>query len=112
VIRARLVLDKKGTIRRFEATGHAGTGAPGFDLACAAFSALARSSYRALEALGGIELKGDAAEPGTLHYEVLGSGAETERAAGIADFLVVGLSDLARDFPRALSIEIERDWEE
>lgn len=112
MIRARLVLDAHGAIRLFSAAGHSGKSLRGYDIVCAAFSAFARTAYRTLEVLPGIELRGEAAEPGAMNFEVLRPAAGTERAAGIADFLVTGLGDLARDYPDAVTLTIERDLEE
>jgi hypothetical protein len=73
---------------------------------------LARTAYRALEALPGIELQGSAPEPGSLSFHVVKAAASVERAAGIADFLVAGIGDLARDYPGAVQFVLERDWRE
>lgn len=47
-----------------------------------------------------------------MDFEVLKPAAGTERAAGIADFLLTGLGDLAREYPDAVALTIERDLEE
>jgi uncharacterized protein len=112
VIRAVIALDEKGRVRRFDATGHSGKASPGYDTVCAAFTVLARTAYKALEALPGIEIEGRAPEPGSLSFEVIRSAGDGERAAGIADCLVTGLSDLAREYPEAVALSIERDLEE
>lgn len=112
MIRAKVVLDKEGRVLGFDAEGHAESASRGYDVVCAAFSVLARTAYRALEALPGIELKGAASEPGSLDFEVIRPAANAERAAGIADCLVTGMRDLARDYPGAVAFSIERDWEE
>jgi uncharacterized protein len=112
VIRARVVLDEHGTLRRFSASGHAGRFVRGRDVVCAAFTVLARTAYRALGAIPGIELRGEAAELGALDFKILRPAAGIERAAGIADFLVTGLGDLAREYPDAVALTIERDLEE
>lgn len=112
MICARVVLDGRGTLKSFFAEGHAGAALRGYDLVCAAFSVLARTAYRALEALPGTELRGEAARPGDMSFEVLRPAAEAERAAGVADFLLTGLGDLAREYPDAVALTIERDLEE
>ena len=96
----------------FEAAGHAESASRGYDIVCAAFSMTARTAYRALEALPGVELHGVAPEPGFLSFKVLRPAANAERAAGIADSLVIGMGDLARDYPGAVAFSIVRDWEE
>jgi uncharacterized protein len=109
VIRAKLVLDKDGGLLGFEAAGHAGRAARGEDIVCAAFSVLARTAFRSLEVLPGLSLRGRAAEPGSLSFEVLSPAESAERAAGIADFLARGMGDLARDYPDVVAVTIERE---
>ena len=112
MIRARVVLDERGELLSFSASGHAGRFLCGRDVVCAAFSVLVRTAYRALEALPGIELRGEAEGPGRLDFAVLSPALGTEKAAGIADFLLTGLGDLAREYPDAMALTIERDLEE
>jgi len=109
MISAKLVLDEGEGLLSFRATGHAAAGDRGYDIVCAAFSVLARTAYSSLDALPGIELRGSAPEPGSLSFEVRRPPASRERAAGIADFLIAGLSDLARYYPEAVELELERD---
>ncbi len=111
MIRARLSLDAAGCISAFTASGHAGCGSRGSDLVCAAFTILARTAFRSLELLPGIEIRGRAERPGSLDFSVLVPADDTGRARGIADFLVCGLTDVARDFPDAVVVEIERSSE-
>ncbi len=112
MIRATALLDAEAALRRFKASGHAAAGDRGFDIVCAAFSILARTAYRALEGLPGIELSGTAPGPGYLSFEVIKPASSPERAAGIADFLIAGMGDLAREYPGAVEFELERDWRE
>jgi len=108
MIRARLSLDEAGCIVGFGASGHSGIAPRGVDIACAAFSVLARTAYRSLQGLEGIELRGKAEERGQLDFEVRRQPGDIGKARGIAEFLAIGLDDLARDYPDALSITIER----
>ena len=112
MIRAKVVLDGEGRVLSFEAAGHSGRASAGYDIICAAFSVLARTIYRALEALPSIEIRGIAPEPGSLSFEVLKPAESAERAAGIADCLVMGLGDLAGEYPEAVGFSIEHDLEE
>jgi uncharacterized protein YsxB (DUF464 family) len=113
VIAAKVVLDEKGGIARFEATGHAGRGKAGQDIVCAAFTVLARTAYETLLGFPGAVLDIVAPEPGILRFRVksIGSGSP-ERAAGVADFLLAGLSGLEREYPAELGLSIERNWRE
>jgi uncharacterized protein YsxB (DUF464 family) len=112
VIKAKIVLGKGGALKNFEANGHAERGAQGFDVVCAAFSILARTAYRSLEALPGVKLRGEASEPGSLSFEVLEAGRDAGQAAGIAVFLITGMGDVAREYPDAVAVTIERYLEE
>lgn len=113
MIAAKLVLDADSCIARFEAEGHAGHGPKGGDIVCAAFTVLARTAYESLATLPGLELSGSAPEPGSLEFAVRRLPLEQrERAAGIADFLQVGLSGLEREYPGEIGLTIERYWRE
>ncbi len=111
MIRARLSLDSGGAIAAFGASGHAERGARGDDIVCAAFTVLARTAYRSLEALPGIGLQGSASRPGSLDFSVTRPPRDRELAVGIAVFLSIGLGDLARDYPDAVAVTIERSSE-
>jgi len=113
VIRSKAILDVEGRIIRFEAEGHADRGSRGQDITCAAFTVLARTAYECLASLPGVEADGIAPEPGVLRFGVrrYGEGC-VERAAGIADFLLAGISGLEREFPGAVELSIDRFWRE
>jgi uncharacterized protein YsxB (DUF464 family) len=113
VIAAKVVLDADGRIARFEASGHGGRASAGKDIACAAFSVLARTAYEVLAALPGADLEGSAPKPGELRFSVRRIAPESgERASGIADFLLAGISGLEREFPGQVALTIERYWRE
>jgi uncharacterized protein len=112
MISAKAVVGRGGELLAFAAKGHADRGFKGNDIVCAAFSVMARTAYKALKDLQGIELSGSAPEPGNLSFEVIKPASRPERAAGIADFLVAGMGDLARDYPEAVEFVLEHDWRE
>jgi uncharacterized protein YsxB (DUF464 family) len=113
VIAALVVLDAEGRIARFEASGHGGRARAGKDIVCAAFSALSRTAYEVLAALPGAELEGSAPKPGELRFSVRRMAPEyCERAVGIAEFLLAGISGLEREFPGEVALTIERYWRE
>lgn len=113
MIGARLLLDADSCIVRFEASGHAGHGARGEDIVCAAFTVLARTAFEALAALPGLEISGSAPVRGSMSFAVRSLPPESrERAAGIADFLQVGISGLEREYPGEIGLTIERYWRE
>ncbi len=110
MISARVYLDETGGIARFEASGHSGQGPAGRDIVCAAFTVLARTAFETLSGFPGADLELEAPEPGILNFRVRRPGAGSERAAGIADFLLAGLSGLEREYPGELGLTIERNW--
>ena len=113
MIDARLVLDPDSCIVRFEASGHAGHGGRGEDIVCAAFTVLARTAFETLAALPGLDVSGSAPARGSMSFAVRSLPPELrERAAGIADFLQVGISGLEREYPGEIGLTIERYWRE
>ncbi len=113
MIAAKVLLDIEGRILRFEASGHAGTSPAGKDTVCAAFTVLARTAYECLAALPGVEIAGTAPAPGILSFSVGKYGPACEgKSAGIADFLLTGLSGLEREYPGRVGLTIERHWRE
>ena len=113
MIAAKFFLDADGRPVRFEADGHSGLGKKGSNLVCAAFSVLARSAYESLAGLPGIQIEGSAPEKGSIQFAVSHLPSEVgERAAGIADFLLAGISGLEREYPGEVGLTIERYWRE
>jgi uncharacterized protein YsxB (DUF464 family) len=110
VIRARLVLDGGGRLLAFEASGHAGTGRAGADLACAAFSSLARTAWEALASIQDLGVTGKAEGAGDVSFKLgVIPDNRAERVRGMTDFLLTGLEGLERDFPGALALRVERE---
>lgn len=108
MIRVALRRGSDGALKEVESTGHASTaaGSPGENVACAAVSALLRSSGRLLASRPGIEVDGDASEPGRFRL-VLRRVRRGQRRylQGVTDVLVQGLSDIYRDFPDEIEIQ-------
>ncbi len=103
----RLEVTSRGSLRRFEADGHAGGAPAGANLACAAATSLLRTAGR-LCADHGLVSEGGADSPGTMRM-ALGRAADGDEAwlRGITDFLLRGLNDLAREFPREILVRTE-----
>jgi uncharacterized protein YsxB (DUF464 family) len=109
VITAKIILDTRGSISRFEAEGHALFSRSGGDIVCSAFSVLARSAYEALAALPGASVDTETRERGSFDFYVTElPSASVERAAGIPDFLLLGLYGLERDYPGSVRLTVER----
>jgi len=108
MIEARVHLDSRGGLARFDSTGHSLFAPVGTDIVCAAFSVLARSAFESLAAVPGVAVHESAAQPG--EYSVVVDTVPpqmVERVAGIAGFLIVGLAGLQRDFPQSVRLTIE-----
>lgn len=109
MIRARVRVDAEGLLLSFEAEGHAEAGPKGFDIVCAAFTALARTAYSALAGLPGASVEGRAPGPGSLAFRVVSlPDSEREKAIGMSAFLLEGLAALEREFPGAVALRSER----
>ena len=108
VLRIRLALSPRGELRGFEAEGHAGALAAGSNTACAAATSLLRTAGT-LCAERGLVQAGGAPEPGLMRMR-LAAAVDRDEAwlRGVADFLLRGLTDLAREFPREILVRTEQ----
>jgi uncharacterized protein YsxB (DUF464 family) len=108
VIRCVLRLGEDGCLRGLRASGHAGSGARGEDLVCAAATALLRTASRLLYQRAGLSVSGGAPAPGEMSLEVDGvwGGEPGLWLRGVTDFLITGLQDLQSEHPRRLEIVI------
>lgn len=94
-------------LRRLRSAGHSGDGPRGSDLPCAAVSVLVRTAARMLAAREGVGISAFALEPGLVDLEVVAvDAASREWLAGVTAYLVAGLTDVARDFPSHLSVQV------
>jgi len=108
VIEIEAVLDDDGTLRACNVSGHAGAGATGGDVVCAAVTVLMRAAVRALFGRDGITIRSDAPEPGLLFLEAdcAAEGRDFLHAAGV--FLLEGLASVAEEYPKHCSLSIRR----
>ena len=108
MISVRIVAEKEGCLLLAEATGHAGVGGEAGDPVCAAVSALFRTTARVLEAFVPTSSVRTAGR-GTLQLSA-GDFAEESRACLFyaAQFLSCGIASLAKEFPDAVSLKMER----
>jgi uncharacterized protein YsxB (DUF464 family) len=104
-VRVLLALSPEGLLSRFVAEGHAGTTARGANIACAGVTTLLRTAGR-LCAARGILAAGAAGEPGEMSLTVA-PGADGEWLRGVTDFLLQGVRDLQREFPREIALRVE-----
>ena len=107
MIRAAVTVGSDGLLQRVEITGHAGYGVSGNDIVCAAVTALVRSAARLLERDGRFEIAGEAPEPGALSFVVMARATDAEPyLRGIGDMLILGLSDITREYPDRCSLHV------
>jgi uncharacterized protein YsxB (DUF464 family) len=107
VIRLSVRLRDDGCLAAFAASGHAGSGPRGRDLACAAASVLLRTTARLLAAQPELRVRGQAAVEGELALELSPPPPERrEWVRGVTATLVAGLRDLEREFPGSLKLEV------
>ncbi|MDR0402267.1 MAG: ribosomal-processing cysteine protease Prp [Treponema sp.] len=110
MIRASVILDKTGLLRRCEIRGHAEAGPKGGDIVCAAVSVLARTALTVLEARGDISVRGEAPERGVFFLEAeAGEGPGRDFLAAVGNFLLEGLDSIAGEYPKNCRIRTRRE---
>ena len=98
-----------GCINCLKARGHSNSGKKGYDIICAAVTALTRTTARLLSEDKSIVVNGNAPEPGMLDITIQAlPAARTEWIKGITDFLLKGLFDLKEEYPDRLNIKLWR----
>lgn len=107
---AKLWCTQDGQFCALEAEGHAGSAVRGTNVVCAAVTMLLRTTLDVLEHSKGITVVSDAPERGVLNFRVRSDGTEknevvTERLICTADYLKLGLSALAKEYPDEVSVE-------
>lgn len=109
MIDVTLWLDKSGCLCGIDASGHSGSAGDGEDIICAAASTLLRTVSRTLEMEPSIELKGSVEEKGELHLRLnLSDESERDWLRGVSSFAVIGLRDLASEYPDYCRIRCEK----
>lgn len=92
---------RAGRIAELRVQGHAGTARHGQDLVCAAVSAIVQTALLGLQRIDGAPPPDTLAE-GDVHW----SGTTGDAGQAILETCLLGLQDLARDHPQAISIEV------
>ena len=107
MIRLSLRLQADGCLRSFSATGHAGAGPKGRNLACAAATVLLRTVARLLSAQSDLRVSGQAPAEGEMRLALEPPPpARREWVRGVTATLVAGLTDLDREFPGRLKLDV------
>lgn len=101
------VLDNDGVLRACKACGHAGAGKAGTDIVCSAVSVLMRTALGTLSNRKGIEVRGDAPNPGLLWLEADYDDEGKDFLFAVGVFLVEGLSSVAREYPQNCRLTIK-----
>ena len=105
-MRIRIAVSSDGSLRGFEADGHAGADAAGRNVACAAATVLLRTTAR-LCAGRGIVASGQSPAPGRMSCVI--SPARTgdgDWLEGVTDFLLRGVKDLQDEFPAEFVVQV------
>ena len=99
-----LTCSADGCLKEVSARGHAGFGAKGRDIVCAAESFLLRTAMAVLEsATGGLVLAKDASRRGELFFRVVERGnVSADRLRCVADFIRDGMQSLSEEYPECV----------
>ena len=110
MIRLSVRLAADGCLAGFAASGHAGAGPRGRDLACASVTVLLRTAARLLSSQPDLRVSGESPREGVMRL-VLEAPPEARRewVRGVTATLVAGLTDLDREFPGLLKLEVGED---
>jgi len=105
-----VVLDESGLLRNCDVRGHAGAGARGHDIVCAAVSVLTRTALATLSDREGISTQGDVSRRGvfTLHTEARNEAGQAFLSAAGA-FLIEGLKSVAEEYPQNCTMTITKE---
>lgn len=107
MIRLSVWLYPDGCLQRFSASGHAEDGKKGRDIVCAAVTALLRTAGRLLAGQPDLNVDGESPNPGSMRLFLHPPGEKRrEWVRGVTDVLVSGVTDLQKEFPGRLSVEI------
>ncbi|HNY22741.1 MAG TPA: ribosomal-processing cysteine protease Prp [Treponemataceae bacterium] len=101
-------LGDRGNLVSASATGHAGKGKRGEDIVCAAVTVLLRTTLAVLSS-NGVESSADTAGRGSLAFRVTAlREGDIPFLRYAADFLLEGLGSLAREYPDAVELRVQR----
>lgn len=89
------VYKESGTYRGFSCEGHAGYAEEGYDIICAAVSALTVNAVNSIERFTGDDVTASS-EDGAIHCSLKGS--VSERTALLLDSMISGLQDIKQTY--------------
>ena len=101
-----------GCIRSVRANGHAEGGPPGTNVACGAATTLLRAAAEVLGSEEMLHCAVEAPEPGemTLNLHPV-AGPVRDWVRGITEFLLHGCLLVEQEFPKAVTVRIDRERE-
>jgi len=113
VISLRLRLHPGGCLAGFTASGHAGAGAKGEDIVCAAVTVLLRTAARLLAGEPSLRAAGGTPERGLMRLSLEPPPeGKREWVRGVTDALLRGLADLEAEYPGRLKMRIDGPTQE
>lgn len=103
------IFRKKKQIKAFELSGHAESGPYGFDLVCAAVSAVSFGTVNAIDALCKIELEIKQGEEGYLYVSLPHNITpdSKEKAVLLIEGMVISLQSIEREYNQFVRIKTE-----
>jgi uncharacterized protein YsxB (DUF464 family) len=107
MITARAAIDRHSCLVDLDVNGHAGYGEKGYDIVCSAVTVLSRTAGRILISQFNKNCTFESAERGSFKLK-LGKIDEGKRewTEGVTEFLLNGLSDLEKEYPACIKLEI------
>jgi uncharacterized protein YsxB (DUF464 family) len=106
LIRINIEIDDQDCLKYIHLSGHAGGGAGGYYIVCAAVTALSRTFGQVIENRIGICSSGNAASEGQFDIRIKDvDTAQREWFRGVSDFFILGIAKLARENPETMTIE-------
>ncbi len=112
MIAVDIVLDEDERLASCRIQGHAGAGARGSDVVCAAVSALAMAVSAALRDADGIEARCEAPERGEFFLEVPTYSKECgDYLAGVSSVLIQGMQVVADEYPKHCECRLRKAGE-
>lgn len=105
MIRIFLLLNSRRCLTELTVQGHAAKGERESSIPCAAVSALTGTVARLIDTCDGIISNGSAAKPGEMQIRIKEIEEKSnEWLQGVTDFLVFGLKEVEREYPRECSV--------
>lgn len=109
MIRVDLYLDKAGLLKSCSVSGHAGAGKKGEDIVCAAVSVLTRTAYTVLSQREELKIRVSAPQRGEFRMEIDDFGTDENFLSAVGIYLREGLQSVSAEFPRHVTIHIEKE---